>query len=51
MALPTVCFTGKMPEKRSFYEALAPRKGFRAVDAVTGDLALLVAADVTASGG
>ena len=49
--LPTVCFTGKMPEKRSFYEALAPRKGFRAVDAVTGDLALLVAADVTASGG
>jgi len=50
-ALPTVCFTGKMPEKRSFYEALAPRKGFRAADAVTGELALLVAADVNASGG
>jgi len=44
--LPTVCFTGKMPEKRSFYENLAQQKGFRAVDAVSRELALLVAADL-----
>ena len=46
-----VCFTGKMPEKRSYYEKLAAEAGFEPVDAVTKDLALLVAADPTASGG
>jgi len=46
-----VCFTGKMPEKRSFYENLAARAGFEPVDAVTKDLSLLVAADPEAAGG
>ncbi|MBE6367864.1 MAG: hypothetical protein E7052_08165 [Lentisphaerae bacterium] len=45
----TICFTGKMPEKRSFYEALAREKGFRSVDSVTKDLSVLVAADVNDS--
>ncbi len=42
----TICFTGKMPEKRSFYEKLASERGYRAVDSVTSTLSLLVAADV-----
>ena len=46
-----VCFTGKMPEKRSYYEKLAAEAGFEPVDAVTKDLALLVAADPAATGG
>ena len=46
---PTICFTGKMPEKRSFYEKLAAERGFRAVDSVTAALTLLVAADVNDS--
>lgn len=44
--LPGVCFTGKMPEKRSFYEQLARTMGYEPVDSVTARLALLVAADV-----
>jgi hypothetical protein len=36
-----------MPEKRSFYEALAARRGYKAVSSVSSDLALLVAADVS----
>lgn len=47
----TVCFTGKMPEKRSFYEKLAEDNGYTAVDSVTKELSLLVAADPDASGG
>ena len=47
---PTICFTGKMPEKRSYYEKLAAERGYRAVDAVTSTLTLLVAADVNDSG-
>ncbi len=42
---PTVCFTGKMPEKRSYYLRLAENSGYRAVDHVTESLTLLVAAD------
>ena len=42
---PTVCFTGKMPEKRTFYEDLARRHGMEPVDQVTTGLRLLVAAD------
>lgn len=42
----TICFTGKMPEKRSWYEALAATRGYRAVDSVNSTLTLLVAADV-----
>jgi len=48
---PTVCFTGKMPEKRSHYEKLAADRGYRPVSDVTKELSLLVAADPTASGG
>ena len=46
-SLPTICFTGKMPEKRSYYEELAKSKGFRAVDSVSKELSLLVAADIS----
>ena len=42
---PTICFTGKMPEKRSYYENLARQRGYEPVDGVTAELALLVAAD------
>ncbi len=42
---PTICFTGKMPEKRSYYESLAAENGYEAVDSVTATLSLLVAAD------
>ena len=45
--LPKICFTGKMPEKRSFYEELAAGRGYKAVSSVTADLALLVAADLS----
>ncbi len=45
--LPTICFTGKMPEQRSFYENLASQNGFQPVDKVTKDLSILVAVDVT----
>lgn len=44
--LPGICFTGKMPEKRTFYENLARQNGYAPMDSVTGKLALLVAADV-----
>ena len=44
--MPTVCFTGKMPEKRSYYVELAAAKGYAAADSVTKELTLLVAADV-----
>jgi len=50
-ARPTVCFTGKMPEKRSHYENLAREKGFEPVDSVTSKLSLLVAADPDGGGG
>ena len=46
-----VCFTGKMPEKRSHYEKLAREAGYEPAESVTKDLALLVAADPEASGG
>ena len=40
----TVCFTGKMPEKRSFYEARARELGMKPVDSVSSSLGLLVTA-------
>lgn len=43
--LPKICFTGKMPEKRSYYQDLARKRGFDPVDDVTADLSLLVAED------
>ncbi len=42
---PTICFTGKMPEKRSYYEKLAATLGYRSVDDATSTLTLLVADD------
>jgi hypothetical protein len=36
-----------MPQKRSFYEAEAEKRGFRAVDSVGKGLSLLVAADIS----
>ena len=43
--MPTICFTGKMPEKRSFYENLARERNLRPVDTVSSTLTFLVAAD------
>ena len=48
---PTVCFTGKMPEKRSHYEKLAEANGYAAADDVTSALSLLVAADINDASG
>ena len=42
---PTVCFTGKMPEKRSYYENLAREHGYESADSVTSTLSLLVTAE------
>jgi DNA ligase (NAD+) len=42
---PTVCFTGKMPEKRSYYENLAKANGYDSADSVTSSLSLLVTAE------
>jgi DNA ligase (NAD+) len=41
----TICFTGKMPEKRSYYEAIAEERGLKCVDKVTSNLSFLVVAD------
>lgn len=45
-AKPTICFTGKMPEKRSFYEDLAREHGYEPADSVNSDLSVLVCVDV-----
>lgn len=45
---PTICFTGKMPEKRNYYEELAKTKGYLPVDSVSASLGLLVVADINA---
>ncbi len=42
---PTICFTGKMPEKRSFYETLAREHGYEPADSVNADLSVLVCMD------
>lgn len=41
----TVCFTGEMPQKRSYYETFAKDNGYKPVDTVTKDLLLLVTAN------
>ena len=48
---PTICFTGKMPEKRSYYESLAEQNGYEPVSTVSGELSLLVALNPNAGGG
>ncbi|MCF6175037.1 MAG: helix-hairpin-helix domain-containing protein [Victivallaceae bacterium] len=50
-AKPTICFTGKMPEKRSFYENMARQGGFEPVSAVNKELTLLIALNPEAGGG
>ena len=50
-AAPTVCFTGKMLEKRSFYAEMAVKRGFAVSDTVSSSLSLLVANDPSAGGG
>ena len=47
---PTVCFTGKMPDRRSRYAALAEKHGYDVLDTVSGSLDLLVAADPSEHG-
>lgn len=49
ISAPTICFTGKMPEQRSYYENLARKSGYEPVDAVTKELSLLVAADLSSA--
>jgi DNA ligase (NAD+) len=44
---PTVCFTGKMPNPRSYYVNLANAHGYEYADNVTAGLTLLVAEDLT----
>ncbi len=43
---PKICFTGKMPKPRSFYESCALAAGYLPVDSVNAKLSLLVAADL-----
>ena len=43
--------TGKMPEKRSYYENMARERGYEPASSVTKELSLLVAADPSVSGG
>ena len=45
---PKICFTGKMPEQRSYYEKLAAEHGYEPVKTVTSDLSLLVMNDTSA---
>jgi len=48
---PTICFTGKMPEKRSYYEKIAAERCWEPVSSVTKELSLLVANNPSAGGG
>jgi len=47
----TICFTGKMPEKRSYYEKIARDEGYEPVSRVTKDLGLLVCMDPNSNSG
>ncbi len=47
----TICFTGKMPEKRSYYEQIAAERGYEPVSSVTKDLSLLVSMNPESGGG
>ena len=49
-SLPTVCFTGKMPQKRSYYEEAAALNGMTAVDDVSKNLSFLVCASLNENG-
>ncbi|MBR7128117.1 MAG: hypothetical protein IKD09_05990 [Lentisphaeria bacterium] len=43
---PKICFTGKMPEKRSYYETIARANNYEIADDVNSSLNLLVANDL-----
>jgi len=45
----TICFTGKMPEKRSYYEKIAFENGYTSVDKVNKQLNTLVLADLNSN--
>lgn len=45
----TICFTGKMPEPRSYYENIAKEEGYDPVDSVTKNLDLLVCHDINST--
>ena len=45
----TICFTGKMPEKRSYYEDIAIKRGLKPVDKVNNKLNILVVADMNST--
>jgi len=47
----TICFTGKMPEKRSYYENIAREEGYEPVGRVTKDLGILVCMDPDSNSG
>lgn len=47
----TICFTGKMPEVRSYYEGLAIGNGYEPTSRVTKDLGLLVCMDPDSNSG
>lgn len=47
----TICFTGKMPEPRSYYEKLASANNLEPVKSVNKELDILVCADVNKTGG
>ena len=49
LELPKICFTGKMPQARAYYENIAKARGFQAVSTVTSDLEILVAKDTNSS--
>lgn len=42
----TICFTGKMPEKRSYYEAIAIERGMKPEKSVKKGLGLLIVNDI-----
>lgn len=46
-----ICFTGKMPEKRSYYEDLSLKHGYEPVGSITKDLAYLVCQDPSSTKG
>jgi len=49
MTEKTICFTGKMDQPRSYYEALAKEKGYTPVDSVTKSLTVLVTSDMAST--
>ncbi len=42
----TICFTGKMPESRTYYENIARERGFNPVSSVSKDLKILVTTEI-----